>query len=73
MQTKFSLSDRCILSLIKMIKIILCTLNLVINSQFLSTFVTNLPDTLYSLGMMAQLNRDDFEQYVVCGKCYCTS
>ena len=69
-QLKYSVSDGCLLSLLKLIKVVLTTLNLVVNSQFLEEIIQNLPDSLHSMRRITGINRDDFDQYLVCPECH---
>ena len=69
-QNKYSLSDSCLLALIYLIKVFLTSLNIIVGSEFLNHFIEELPDTMYSARKLVDLDRDDFEQYVVCCDCY---
>ena len=69
-QNKYSLSDSCLLALIYSIKVFLTSLNIIVGSEFLNHFIEELPDTMYSARKLVDLDRDDFEQYVVCCDCY---
>ena len=69
-QTIYSLSDRCIMSLFKIIKMLLLTLNLAMRSDFLSNVIACIPATLYSARKTIDLDRDDFEQFMTCPDCY---
>lgn len=69
-QTIYSVSDRCILSLFKIIKTLLSTLNVVIRSDLLSEIIEGIPMTLYSARKIIDLDRDDFEQFMTCPDCY---
>ena len=69
-QSKYSVTDSCILSFFKLLKIFLLTINLVVKSEYLENLIIDIPETLYSARQIIGLNRDDFKQYVVCSKCY---
>ncbi|XP_066914536.1 uncharacterized protein [Clytia hemisphaerica] len=68
-QLKYSVSDGCLNALLKVIKVFLAALNVVINSNFLTEVLELLPETLHSLRKVTGINRDDFDQYIVCPEC----
>ena len=67
-QNKYSLSDSCLLALIYLV--FLTSLNIIVGSEFLNHFIEELPGTMYSARKLVDLDRDDFEQFIVCCDCY---
>ena len=68
-QTKFSISDSACEALLGIFRLMLCVVQVFINSEVLKSVLDNFPTSLYLIRKRLGIERDNFEKFVVCSKC----
>ena len=65
----FNISDKCLDVLLHLIVFFLKTVQLIVNSADLQSFIDNFPGTIYKSKRAIGIDQDDFIKYVCCPQC----